>query len=149
MVGLSRGRAHDVDDDAALARAHVRIDDAGQIDVAVDLDVPGLAPGLAVDLRERAGRDVAGIVDQDIDVRAGLAERLDLGLPEVAAVDRHLDAVLLGQPLRQSFIAASSRAARCRWQPSAAMCSAMTKPMPFEAPVIRTDLPLRLMSMAH
>src|SRR3954470_10740519 len=28
------------------------------------------------------------------------------------------------------------------------MCSAMTRPMPLEAPVIRTDLPLRLMSIA-
>src|SRR5215204_5338915 len=35
----------------------------------------------------------------------------------------------------------------CRLQPSAAIYSAITSPMPFEAPVMRTDLPLRLMSI--
>ena len=63
-----------------LLRAHMcGIDDAREIDIAEDLHVPGLAPGLAVDLGERAGRDVAGIVDQNVDVLAGFAERFDLG----------------------------------------------------------------------
>src|SRR3954470_23990649 len=46
-----------------------------------------------------------------------------------------------------AFIAVSSRAARCRLQPSAAIVSAITRPMPFEAPVIKTDLPLRSTSI--
>src|SRR4051812_45587137 len=46
-----------------------------------------------------------------------------------------------------SLSSLSLRAAMCRLQPSAAMYSAMTRPMPFEAPVIRTDLPFRLMSI--
>src|SRR5260370_36538533 len=54
MIGAARGRADDVDDDAVPARAHLRIDDACEIDVAVDLDVPGLAPGAAIDLSKRA-----------------------------------------------------------------------------------------------
>ena len=102
VVRRPRGGAHDVDDDTAAARAHARIDNAREIDIAEDLDVPGLAPGLAVDIDERAGRDVARIVDQNIDVGAGAAQCLDLaGLAEVAAVDRHRHAVLAGEPPRE------------------------------------------------
>src|ERR1700747_3131610 len=37
-------------------------------------------------------------------------------------------------------MASPFRAARCRWQPSAAKASATASPIPFEAPVIRTAL---------
>src|SRR5262249_41295216 len=102
VVGIAGGRTHDIDDDAAPSRAHARIDGAREIDVAEELDVPRLAPGLAVDLRERTGGNVACIVDQDVYVGAGLAERLHLGRPrKIAAMDRYRDAVFAGQPVRE------------------------------------------------
>src|SRR5262245_31605116 len=66
VVGIAGGRADDIDDDAAPARAHARIDDARKIDVAEELDVPRLAPRFAVDLLQRAGGNIAGVIDQDV-----------------------------------------------------------------------------------
>jgi hypothetical protein len=80
----------------------MRIDDARKVDIAEDFHAPSVAPLLAVDLGERARRDVAGIVDEDVDVRAGVAEFFELAdLSEVAAMHGDLDAVLLGETLSQ------------------------------------------------
>ena len=101
MVRRPRRRAHDIDDDAAPSGAHAPIDDPREIDVTVDLEVPGFAPGRAIDLLDGAGRDGAGIVDQDVHVLAGLAQGFDFrSQREVTAVDRNRNAVLLVQPLR-------------------------------------------------
>src|SRR5262245_66528390 len=62
MVGAARCRPNDVNDDAAFACAHVRIDDTREIDIAIDLDVPGFTPGVTVDLGHGAGWYVCRVV---------------------------------------------------------------------------------------
>jgi hypothetical protein len=49
-------------------RLHQREVGAGQIDVAEDLEVPGLTPACLVDLLDRAAGNGAGIVDEDVDL---------------------------------------------------------------------------------
>src|SRR4051812_25217074 len=97
-AGVGRGAAHvlermrlarhadDVDDDAALARLHARIELARQVDEAEHLKLPRVAPLRLVERLDRAARDVAGVVDQDIDAGALFGEP-----PErraVAQIDR-------------------------------------------------------------
>src|SRR5262249_34088758 len=95
-VRALEGSAHDIDDDAAAARAHPRVDDPGQVDITEDLQIPRLAPGCRVDHCQRAGWNVAGIVHKDVDVLTGFAERLDLRCQrEVTTIDGNLDAMLL------------------------------------------------------
>jgi hypothetical protein len=77
-VELFAGRADVVDDDAVPARLHLRIDRAGEVDVAEHLQLPGVTPGRLVDLVDRAARDVAGIVDEDVDIGGFLDEPCDV-----------------------------------------------------------------------
>lgn len=59
-----------------------------------------MPPGLAVDLGQRARGDITGIVDENIDVLAELAERLDLlGECQIAAMHADLDAMFAPQAL--------------------------------------------------
>src|SRR5204863_277186 len=53
-MALAR-HADDVDDDAALARLHARIELARQVDEAEDLELPRVAPFRLVERLERAG----------------------------------------------------------------------------------------------
>jgi hypothetical protein len=103
-------RPHHVDDDAAAACFHRGQDGAGQFHVAEHLEVPTMPPSGAVDPGQGARRNVAGVVDQDIDVAARRAQRRDRLRPrQVADVDRRLDAVgafhLIGDGA-QAFFAA-------------------------------------------
>src|SRR5205085_1533515 len=66
-VELFTGGADIVDDDAAAARLHLRVDRAGQVDVAEHFQLPGVTPGRLVDLVDRAAGNVTGIVDEDVD----------------------------------------------------------------------------------
>jgi len=75
-VELLARRADDVDDHAALSLLHPGIGEAGQVDVAEDLQLPRPAPGLLVDLEEVAAGDRAGVVDQDVELARPLRERL-------------------------------------------------------------------------
>ncbi len=67
-VEFFTGSTDVVDDDAMAARLHLRIDDAGEIDVAEHFQLPGVSPCRFVDLVDRAAGNVAGIVDEDVDV---------------------------------------------------------------------------------
>src|SRR5260370_6185848 len=62
------GGADVVDDETVSACLHLRVDRAGEVDIAERLEVPGVTPGRLVDLVERAAGNVAGIVDEDVDV---------------------------------------------------------------------------------
>ena len=102
VVRLPGRRTDDVDDDTAFTFAHVRIDDAREIDIAKHFHRPCIAPCLAVDLGQRTGRNIAGIIDENVDALAGIAELFELAyLAKVAAMHRDLDAMLLGEPFRQ------------------------------------------------
>ena len=84
------GHADDVDDDAGLARLHTRVELARQIDEAVDLELPGVAPFRLVERLDGAPGNVARVIDQDIDARALLGEAPQRR--RVAQIDRvHLD----------------------------------------------------------
>lgn len=88
------GAADDVDDDPVAPCPHRRIMGAAQIDVAEDLEVPGLAPGGVVDLVDGAAWDRPGVVDQNVDAGGCLGQGvLRFRLAEVARMDRRLHAV--------------------------------------------------------
>ena len=53
--------------------AHRPVDLAREVDAAEHLEVPGAPPFLLVDLEQRAARNAAGAVDQNVDVRAQAA----------------------------------------------------------------------------
>ena len=63
---------------------------AAHVDVAEDLQVPGLAPARVVQLEQVALRDRAGIVDQDVD-RAGFLDHglARLGPRQIGGMDFH------------------------------------------------------------
>jgi hypothetical protein len=70
----------DVVDDLTMAtRLHGGVDDAGEIDVAEDLELPGMSPGCLVDFFERAAGNVAGVVHQHIDACSHFAQPRDIG----------------------------------------------------------------------
>src|SRR5882762_599655 len=73
--------ADDVDDHTVLPRLHARVELAREIDEAEDLELPRVAPFRLVERLDRAAGDVAGVVHQDVDVRAVLGE-----LPQRRAV---------------------------------------------------------------
>ncbi len=50
------------------ARFHLGVDRAGEVDIAEHLQLPGVTPGGLVDLVDRAARNIAGIVDENVDV---------------------------------------------------------------------------------
>ena len=88
-VEFFAGGADVVDDDAVAARLHLRVDRAGEVDVAEHLQLPGVTPGRLVDLVDRAAGNIAGIVDEDVDVGGVLDEPGDvLGLAQVDDVER-------------------------------------------------------------
>src|SRR5205085_8773395 len=70
VVGIEffAGGADVVDDDAVSACLHLRVDGAGEIDVSEYFQLPGVPPGRLVDLVERTAGNVAGVVDEDVDV---------------------------------------------------------------------------------
>src|SRR6202035_2402336 len=65
-----------VDDDAALTLAHHAQIKPRQADIAENFEIPAGAPGRLVDVVERAARNGAGIVDQDVDVGKRLEHAL-------------------------------------------------------------------------
>ena len=67
-VELFAGSTDVVDDNAMAARFHLGVDRARQVDIAEHFQFPGVTPGRLVDLVDRAARDIAGIVDEDVDV---------------------------------------------------------------------------------
>ena len=67
-VELFAGGADVVDDDAAAARLHLRVDQTGEVDIAEHFQLPGVTPGRLVDLVDRAARNIAGIIDEYVDV---------------------------------------------------------------------------------
>src|SRR5207248_2881876 len=68
------GCADVVDDHAAALGLHLRVDLTGEVNVAEHFQVPGVPPGRFVDLVDGAARDVAGIIDEDVDVGGFLGE---------------------------------------------------------------------------
>jgi hypothetical protein len=105
-------RADVVDDDAAPARLHLRVDRAGEVDVAEHFQLPGVTPGGLVDLVDRTAGDVAGIVDENVDVTGFAGESCDvLGLAQVDDVGGRPDLMRRAQPLGKCFqcIAAAGR----------------------------------------
>src|SRR5262249_16749491 len=64
--------------------AHARVHGAAQVHKAEDLELPGLAPPLLVDIEYVARRHRTGVVDQDVGVREFIRERRrDTGCGEV------------------------------------------------------------------
>jgi hypothetical protein len=90
-------RADHVDDHPRAALAHALVDLAGEVEEAEDLEVPGLAPLLVRELRQRPLRDRAGVVHQDVHVCALLPESDSVrGHTEVNGVDRRPYLVFIG-----------------------------------------------------
>src|SRR5439155_26773000 len=101
-VEFFAGGADVVDDDAVTARLHLGVDQPGQIDEAENLELPGVTPVRLVDLVDRAAGNIAGIVNENVDVGriAGEAGKV----VRFAQVDRMcagLDAVFGAQLFRQ------------------------------------------------
>src|SRR5712692_8885973 len=68
-------------------------DRPGQIDISEHLEIPGVAPDLVARVVEVSGRIRAGIVDENVDLRAGLRETLlVLDLAQIGAVNADVDA---------------------------------------------------------
>ena len=106
IVGVEflAGRTDVVDDNAVSARLHLRIDGAGEIDIAEHLQFPGVAPGRLVNLVDRAAGDVAGIVDEDVDIGGFLHQAGNvLRLTEIDDMGRCVDLVCGAQALGQRF----------------------------------------------
>ena len=86
IIGIEflAGGADVVDDDAVPARFHLGVDGAGEVDVAEHFQFPGVTPGHFVDLVDRTARNIAGIVDEDVDVGSVPGKlRQILGLAQV------------------------------------------------------------------
>src|SRR6202051_2207087 len=91
-VELLAGNADIVDDHAMAARFHLRIDRAGEVDISEYLELPGVTPGRLVDLVDRAAWNIAGIVDEDVDVGSLLHQSGDVfGLAQIDDVGRGVD----------------------------------------------------------
>src|SRR5262249_56025429 len=58
--------ANHVNNDAALAFLHERVESTAHIDVSKDLEVPGFAPGRFVHVEQCAARNGTSIVDQNV-----------------------------------------------------------------------------------
>src|SRR5262249_7061197 len=104
------GGADVVDDHPAAARLHLRIDRAGEVDVAEHLQLPGVAPGRLIDLVDRAAGNVAGVVDEDVDVGGILHQFLDVRrVAQIHHVGGRIDLVLRSQAVgeRLQLVAAA------------------------------------------
>src|SRR5262249_245139 len=76
---------------------HLRIKATGHVDVAENLEVPGLPPAVLGDRVEIATGDRAGIVDEDVDIGALGGEFVDvLAIAEVECEHPHADIVFAG-----------------------------------------------------
>ena len=75
----ARRVADDVDDGAAAARLHERIEGAGHVDGAEHLQIPGRAPSGLVDVEQCAAGNGAGVVDEDVDIRKLLGQPRHIG----------------------------------------------------------------------
>src|SRR5262249_50687566 len=101
IVVLSRG-ADVVDDHAAAPRLHALVNEARQVDVAEDLELPAVSPRFLAELAEPTGGNVAGVVDEDIDVCSGLRELFDvLAFAQIGDVHLRFDAVGFLQALSE------------------------------------------------
>ena len=69
VVEAFTGRANDVDYYALVARLHVGVNEAGEIDIAEYFQLPGMTPRRLVNLIKGATGNVTGIVDKYIDAR--------------------------------------------------------------------------------
>jgi hypothetical protein len=89
------GRADDIHDHPAPPARHMGVDAAGDVDEAEHLQVPCPPPGHVVDLVEGSRRIRAGIIDQDVEVRAGVGQRHLIGAAgEVADADFHREPLM-------------------------------------------------------
>src|SRR5690606_24679826 len=80
-----------VDDHAPAIGLHARVDQAAQIDVAENLQLPAIPPALFVDLEQAAAGDDACVIDENVDVSAALDQRLArAGLGDIERVDLDL-----------------------------------------------------------
>lgn len=96
------GRADVVNDDAVSARLHLRIDRAGEVDVAEHLQFPCVAPGRFINLVDRAAGNVAGIVDENVDINGYLYEARNVfRFAQIDDMGRCVDLVRRAQPLGQ------------------------------------------------
>src|SRR6202790_2038683 len=84
-VEFFAGSTDVVDDHAMAAGFHLRVDRAGEVDVAEHLQLPGVTPGRLIDLVDRTAGNIAGIVDENIDVGGVLHQFGDVR--RVAQVD--------------------------------------------------------------
>lgn len=101
-VELFAGSTDVVDDDAAAPGLHLRVDLPREVDVAEHFQFPGVPPGGFIDLVDGAAGDVAGIVDEHVDVGGVLGEPRDiLGLAQVHDARRGIDLVCGSQPVGQ------------------------------------------------
>ena len=97
-VEFLAGSTNVVDDDAVSARFHLRVDGAGEVDVAEHFQFPGVTPGHFVDLVDRTAGNIAGIVDEDVDIGSVPGELCQiLGLAQVHDVSRGVDLVRRSQ----------------------------------------------------
>ncbi len=88
-------QADDIDDHAAFAFAHAAIDLAREIDEAPHFQVPRFAPGFLIEGRDRALRNRARIVDEEVDRPGGIRKfRHVLGFAEIERVHGDVDLVL-------------------------------------------------------
>ncbi len=111
-VEFFTGGADVVDDDAMAARLHLRVDGAGEVDVAEHFQLPGVTPGRLVDLVDRAAGNIAGIVDENVDVGGVLRQPGEvLRIAQVDDMRRGVDLVRPPQPFGQRLqrIAAAGR----------------------------------------
>ena len=75
-MGLRR-IAGDVDNDARAPFLHQRIIGPTHIDITEHLQIPGLAPGLLVDIEQLAAGNGAGIIHQNVNHRKISRQTLD------------------------------------------------------------------------
>src|SRR6185295_211293 len=103
-VEFFAGRADVIDDDAAALRLHLRVDLPRQVDVAEHFQFPGVPPGRLVDLVDRSAGNVAGIVDEDVDIGGFPGEPGDVvGLAQVDDMGGRADLVRRAQPFGQGL----------------------------------------------
>jgi len=101
-----------------------------------------VAPGGLLDLVDRTARNVAGIVDEDVDVGGLLYQARDVvRLAQVDDMGRGIDLVGRSQPLGNGLELIAAAGRKAEMAAFLAKASAAAAPMPFEAPVIRTRLP--------
>jgi hypothetical protein len=99
-VELLAGGTNIVDDHPVPARFHLRINGAGQIDIAKHLEFPRMAPCGLIDLVDRAAGNIAGVVDENIDVGCIFHKLHDIfGLPQIDNVGGGIDLMRRSQAL--------------------------------------------------